>query len=642
MADSSITGAESELEASCRKQTNPGMPAKPSTPTKRSSDSREDMERYPTQRDGSFYDSISNYSDDGQADDHTEDAESSITTLVPEVSSQRSVSPRTVLAATGSARPVQNPDDQDDIEDDDAEAAQLLAEKEQFETLRPQIHELCLHLGLGAPSKIEYIEGGSFNRIVGLTFPSSDNNECILRIPIYQFNDVHKEFEARELRNQVAIHLGLARHKSLPIPSVIAWDGTANNSLNLQYVLQNRLQGTTVDDVYYQLPVAEKLEIATAVAEMLLKIESVTFEKLGRLVGTEDVPITSDRTPASTTINAIQVTGYRDLPMQDGPVREKQAIIEFLTTLFEHRKQCNDYWTELGEMCDRLKEIALEMQNVGMFRVADNNSVLWHWDLSASNILIHKTSESSGKVSDGQSETLLESGHCNNVDEKTSGACHHPIELSFCGSGQQIANHTVNLSLEAQDGMERKSEVNVAIENQSGTTCHHKVQVTDGTPQPDDKQHEQQPHVDLSSSEKHSLLSCPIRNTSADKWIISGVLDWDDALAVPRVLSRIPPSWLWLNEDDRPPKRHAFLTYDSDNKPWRDLTREELLVKAHFDQVMDRADPTYLDDAYGRGVWLRALARFGVYPFEDSHELDRYEPFVEAWDAHYASFLRET
>lgn len=76
--------------------------------------------------------------------------------------------------------------------------------------------------------------------------------------------------------------------------------------------------------------------------------------------------------------------------------------------------------------------------------------------------------------------------------------------------------------------------------------------------------------------------------------ILRSVLDWDDVLSVPLVLARKPPSWLWFDED----KRTLHWSANRDTKPERDPTPDELLIKGHFDQLMSRASPTYIEDAY--------------------------------------------
>lgn len=115
---------------------------------------------------------------------------------------------------------------------------------------------------------------------------------------------------------------------------------------------------------------------------------------------------------------------------------------------------------------------------------------------------------------------------------------------------------------------------------------------------------------------------------NSQKWTINGVLDWDDVMSVPLVLARKPPTWLWFDED----KCTNSCSGDRDTKPQRDLTPDELLIKAHFDQVMSRASPTYIEDAYYRGPWLRALARFALYGFGSSTDFARYDRFVKEWE----------
>ncbi|CZS99129.1 uncharacterized protein RAG0_07592 [Rhynchosporium agropyri] len=329
---------------------------------------------------------------------------------------------------------------------------------------------------------------------------------------------------------------------------------------------------------------------------------------------------------------------------------EKQPLPQFISALVEHRKQRHSDWGVLGMKCDRLKEITVEMQRARVFRIADNHSVLWYCDLSASNCLIHQTSKSSDKNGNDQDAVHFTSKTGNNVfeesvvesaREESVEAYHHTVELRFLERGHQVAIHTIELDLAGQLDMEDCHEFDFDVGSLSGITCHHTVRFSGGKGRLEGTKYEPPSHDLPSRLQDKTSLSVPVEGTNngktAGEWSVSGVLDWDDALAVPLVLSRVPPLWLWLSEDERPP----LLTHDRDVKPWRDLTRDELLIKAHFDQLMARADLTYLEDAYGRGRWVRALARFGVYPFEDFWGLDRYEPFVEAWDAYYASLWKE-
>ena len=112
-------------------------------------------------------------------------------------------------------------------------------------------------------------------------------------------------------------------------------------------------------------------------------------------------------------------------------------------------------------------------------------------------------------------------------------------------------------------------------------------------------------------------------------WLIRGVIDWDAAVSVPRVLSRCPPAWLWRYHDDP-----SGWDGDYDDLPPRDLTDEESLIKRRFDEGMthiQHGSGTHLSHAYGDGVWVRRLARFAIKGFGDSQDWKRYDVFVEEW-----------
>ncbi|XMA18417.1 hypothetical protein WAI453_011208 [Rhynchosporium graminicola] len=240
---------------------------------------------------------------------------------------------------------------------------------------------------------------------------------------------------------------------------------------------------------------------------------------------------------------------------------ERQPLPQFISALVEHRKQRHSDWGVLGMKCDRLKEITVEMQRAGMFRIADNHSVLWHCDLSASNCLIHQTSKSSDKNGNDQDAVHFTSKTGNNVfeesvvesaREESVKAYHHTVELRFLERGHQVAIHTIELDLAG---------------SLSGITCHHTVRFSDGKGRFEGTKYEPPSHDLPSRLQDKTSLSVPVEGTNngktAGEWSVSGVLDWDDALAVPLVLSRVPPLWLWLSEDKRPP----LLTHDRDVKP---------------------------------------------------------------------------
>ncbi|KAL8723568.1 MAG: hypothetical protein Q9181_007261, partial [Wetmoreana brouardii] len=111
-------------------------------------------------------------------------------------------------------------------------------------------------------------------------------------------------------------------------------------------------------------------------------------------------------------------------------------------------------------------------------------------------------------------------------------------------------------------------------------------------------------------------------------WKICGVIDWDDAVALPTPLARIPPRWIWHFPDEEPDLEDGWLNDDQYKDP--ELSDENGALKAYFDTKVEAVLPGYTEDAYGRGRWLRRIWHFakeGAYrqwqwPFLDQLPID--------------------
>jgi len=490
-------------------------------------------------------------------------------------------------------------------------------EQEPFETYQHKVAQLCRDIGYGKPSKVERMRGGGYNRVIGLTFPSGQQHEYILRIPRSALDEV----ERGEIKDQVAVALYLSRYDFLHVPAIAAFDTTVNNVIKSQYVLQERIDGIAIQDIFYTLPISQKLEITTVVAKMLIQLETVTLEKPGRLVGTGDLSDLSHVAP--TSANEIKITGYRNNPVEDMPLVETQPLTSFITSLLEIRKQKNLDWDEMVVRCGRLQAIAKEMEEVGLMRPTDSECVLWHWDLSASNVMIRRASTTTSKR-----KSHLVKG------------CKHAVQINVEEENGQGAKHSIQVQIEDPSMRRCHHKVQLSVEDPSGRTYRHMVEITSGKASDQTLQEIGPSKEDVTSDydleQQGSSATSLTGNVPEGNWVVSGVLDWDDAMSVPLVLARKPPSWLWLDEENRDPS----WTGNRDVKPKRLLTEDELLIKAHFDHIMARASPSYIEDTYRRGPWLRALARFAIYNFEDGVNWNRYDGFVEEWEEYYEAVAK--
>lgn len=220
-------------------------------------------------------------------------------------------------------------------------------------------------------------------------------------------------------------------------------------------------------------------------------------------------------------------------------------------------------------------------------RTTDVQNISWHWDFAARNILI-------------QGREGSEAG-----STQSTVTCKHSARMSVDDSSPNGHKHNVQVTFEHCTGGNCKHTVKVAVDDASGKTYQHTLEITDAQNSSNKSQNEITADGDKVVAKSGEKANAALK--LAAEWAITGVLDLDDVLSVPLVLARKPPAWLWFNEEERN-------TWDGNNdaNPYRDLTEDELLIKAHFDQSMARADRTYMEDpttvAFGLEHWLDSVS----------------------------------
>ncbi|KAI5263835.1 hypothetical protein E4T47_08915 [Aureobasidium subglaciale] len=136
-------------------------------------------------------------------------------------------------------------------------------------------------------------------------------------------------------------------------------------------------------------------------------------------------------------------------------------------------------------------------------------------------------------------------------------------------------------------------------------------------------------HWDL---EARNILVEQVSSDSTESWRITGVIDWDHPNALPAVLTMMPPIWLWDASDDAELPEEVQEYYDNDfdwmpleyyqEENVQHLNADGVRVKQRFEEAIvkklyssqygEDARAKYLDDAYGRGRWLRRIWRFAT------------------------------
>ncbi|KAL0640091.1 hypothetical protein Q9L58_000919 [Maublancomyces gigas] len=132
-------------------------------------------------------------------------------------------------------------------------------------------------------------------------------------------------------------------------------------------------------------------------------------------------------------------------------------------------------------------------------------------------------------------------------------------------------------------------------------------------------------HPDLSPY--HIFVVRTERKSKVD-WKISGIIDWDGALSVPRVMSNRVPTWLWRwgSEEGYDAREEG----GDGNNP---VDRDREALKHQFETEISAALPKFLRHAYKpKYQLLRKLCRFAIWGLRWQEDLDKAKEFVDEWN----------
>ena len=237
---------------------------------------------------------------------------------------------------------------------------------------------------------VEWMDGGSFNRVSKLTFASGD--QCVLRVP----RDIMPGLisHAQNVKDQVGI-LSFGA-KLFPVPGIIAYDITADNAIESPYIIQKFAPGQSLAEVLRgDLTTEDRFQIAYIIADILVRMERVSFPTPGRLVTGPGIP---DRCDDFSQLSVSAVIA--PFKIVDGEVLKSTlspSVADFMGSIL-------DMYYETSQISDknmvsrwkRLREINQEMKSKGLLTC--QQPVLWHWDFQPRNILVNRTPDKSWTV----------------------------------------------------------------------------------------------------------------------------------------------------------------------------------------------------------------------------------------------------
>ena len=148
-------------------------------------------------------------------------------------------------------------------------------------------------------------------------------------------------------------------------------------------------------------------------------------------------------------------------------------------------------------------------------------------------------------------------------------------------------------------------------------------------------------HIDM---EPRNILFAPEEENGVRKWRLTGVIDWDCAVSLAPILTRMPRSWIWdfYQHVDGARSDRFEEDYDLLDQSWYTyhLSEEDRKLKDHFEQSLvqklSQLKPGYTmeryqEETYRSGRWLRRLSRFADCGIKSDEDWQRYENFMQEW-----------
>jgi aminoglycoside phosphotransferase (APT) family kinase protein len=231
--------------------------------------------------------------------------------------------------------------------------------------------------------EIELMEGGSFNGVIGLhIFYSPQKVEkYVVRIPRFKEG-------AHTLLQDVATLEAVDARVSYPTPQVIAYDPKSTNVLGRAYMIQRRLEGDNLRDVWKHLNMAQRRSVTREVTKLCSDIVAIKWNSAGKFVFWDgkpeivDFPVGEDGSRSSTIKPASETTPYKCMVL----MCDRWADWQY------------DYDEDNMVIWKAFKAIAKSLYKRG-FLPDDEGFALKHGDLMSWNLLVTVIDEQSVEIS---------------------------------------------------------------------------------------------------------------------------------------------------------------------------------------------------------------------------------------------------
>lgn len=237
-----------------------------------------------------------------------------------------------------------------------------------FRSIAPLIASLIQqHFKPHCAVEVEHMKGGGYNRVTGVKL--SNGVRLVVRCPRFNYEKV-----CHDIPDHVATLRYVQSLKSIKVPNTLYYDMGSDNVIGWPYVIQDRVDGRTLQWWLCHLKGDDLMKISEAVVEVTSLICRTTFPSAGVI-----------RAKAPPAVDEIRLTLPGPPEKAQTPEHPYRDTLSFLHESLDSHMEPGDLWT--NSYIKRLKEFATRLNQDRPF---SNRFALWHSDYEPRNLLARR------------------------------------------------------------------------------------------------------------------------------------------------------------------------------------------------------------------------------------------------------------
>ncbi|KAF2109366.1 hypothetical protein BDV96DRAFT_651803 [Lophiotrema nucula] len=306
-------------------------------------------------------------------------------------------------------------DDSCSVASYDSKASTINNGHESFETFQHKVKDLVrsvLMLSDEYTIETDYIRGGSFNRVVGITIIPAESDSAT--IAWKKFKSVFQKALGHSSKQKISapsgyvlriprrchteafeqdrVNLEFVSHQvPYPVPRVVAHSQESQNPIGTGYLLQTRIAGQSLTDLFPSLNAAHWRSATRQITQIMMDIGKITNPCPGLI----DTRNTTNKLKHNVRIAAFPImTG--DFFDTDPTLSKPQTTYELLMEMF--RQQQENYGIESDmPTWERVQLVITQMHNLGLLPDEDHFHLV-HLDIAFRNLMATITSDTEVQI----------------------------------------------------------------------------------------------------------------------------------------------------------------------------------------------------------------------------------------------------